>query len=627
MRARLSLVLTALVLLFFLEAQRVFFSVLFALVYGAVFPSLRPVALLGAVLPLAVLGAPLLPVFRNWPRQRRLTWAVAGAALARAVLSHPAFPARLAGSALGVGCATLFLAAAVGHLEPRRLAAAAALAVVVDQLLGLAGWSYDLSLQPAWAPLPVLLSLAAVAALWAWLGRPEREEDGGSSLERRAGGLRLRGAIALGLILFLETAALASPVVAARWTGVPYRAAAALLIVAGAAAVAMLWLGRGPMGRHRPAAVTLAGLATAGVLVPWAADGWGPALLMASGHAAALLLLGRALAPASGRRGGWTVITALLLFLTLQVLYGFTFFYAFTWPALQGWAPALLLGAGMALVASVLVIPRPAPSPPLRGGPAAAALLMIPAATALLLVLLLGRPAAPPGSGNAPGVRVATYNVHYGFDGDWRYGPEALARAVEASGADVVVLQEVGAGLPMAYGTDLSLWLGWRLGMQSFFAPTINRLLGDAALTRVAPRGFESRLLPPREADRKQVWRLELDLGGARLLVFGTHFGLTSEEQRAQVAGVLRFVERDGASVFAGDLNAGPGSEVVERLRAAGFRDAFELAGVAPAATAPAGEPRQRIDWIWIRGAAASHAAVLPHTASDHRLVVTTILP
>ncbi|HEX7120257.1 MAG TPA: hypothetical protein VF212_15790, partial [Longimicrobiales bacterium] len=56
-----------------------------------------------------------------------------------------------------------------------------------------------------------------------------------------------------------------------------------------------------------------------------------------------------------------------------------------------------------------------------------------------------------------------------------------------------------------------------------------------------------------------------------------------------------------------------------------GFRDAFELAGAAPAPTSPAIVPTERIDWIWLRGYDAVEARVLDSTASDHRLVVATV--
>src|SRR5690606_28403174 len=220
--------------------------------------------------------------------------------------------------------------------------------------------------------------------------------------------------------------------------------------------------------------------------------------------------------------------------------------------------------------------------------------------------------------------RVATYNVHYGFGEDWRYAPEAMADAIAESGADVVALQEVSVGLASAYGTDLARWLGRRLGMRVRFAPTVNGTLGDAVLSRLPVVAFRSVPLPPDDADRKQVAVAEIAVGPETVRFLATHFGLTPEEQAVQTTGVLE-AAGTGPSILAGDLNAGPDSDVARRLREAGFRDAFELAGAPPAPTSPAIMPVERIDWIWVRGYDAVEARVFESTASDHRLVVTRV--
>lgn len=631
MNLRRSFAPTVLVLLFFLEGQRVFFSSLFALVYEALFPVVRPLGLAGAVLPLAALAAPLLPVSWWLGRRGAVAAAVALAAAARVALSVPAFPARLLASTLIVAGGAIFIVAAVGYLDRRSLAAGAVGAVVLDQLLRLAGWSYDLTLQPRWLPVQVAVSALAVVVLTGWLRAPaEADETRDPGLERRAGGLRLRGAVALGVILFFETNVLALPAVAARWTGVAYPAMAVLLVAAGTGAMVLVLGAREPVGRHRPAAVVLAALATAAAVVPWVADGWGPALLIAAGHAAALLLLGRALTPAGGRRGGWTAVVGFAVFVALTILYALTFFSAFTLPALQGGAPWVLLVGGLVLGTAVLLIPRPGASPPPAHGPSLLGLAAAGTVAAAALLAWDGARVAAPGqlgpeaAAGGGTIRVATYNAHYGFDEGWRYNPEEIARVLEASGADVAVLQEVPAGLAAAYGTDLALWLGRRLGMRAHFAPSINGLLGDAVLTRLPAQGFAAALLPAVAGDRKQVARLDVLAGGDTLHIFGTHLGLTPAEQEAQTAAALAWIGA-GRAVLAGDLNAGPGSHVARRLEAAGFRDAFDLAGAPSAPTAPARAPRERIDWIWIRGYVAVGARVLSAAPSDHRLVVATL--
>ncbi|HEX6938874.1 MAG TPA: endonuclease/exonuclease/phosphatase family protein, partial [Longimicrobiales bacterium] len=473
-----------------------------------------------------------------------------------------------------------------------------------------------------------------------------------------------------------EASVLGSAPVGAQWTGVPYPLLAALLVVAGGVATALLLASREPAGRPAPAAAGLAVAVVAGALAAWGWEGWGAAAAFVGGHVAALLLLGRALAPAGGRRGGWTVTAALAVFLLFSVCYAFTYFYAFTFRSFQGAAPRILALAGAVLFTATLLVPlpRPTPPPPLRRRVVAAALTMLALAAAVPawigwrdeVVAERANPPAervdaraeraeradaaaagaydsaaartddpataatddpaaagaddvasesPPAAQPALELRVATYNVHYGFGEDWRYAPEAMAATIAEAGADVVALQEVSVGLASAYGTDLARWLGRRLGMRVRFAPTLNGALGDAVLSRLPVVAFQSVPLPPADADRKQVAVAEIAAGPDTLRVLATHFGLSPAERAAQTAGVLDAAGA-GPAILAGDLNAGPDSDVARRLAAAGFRDAFELAGAAPAPTSPAIVPTERIDWIWLRGYDAVEARVLDSTAS-----------
>lgn len=628
MRARLTFGIAALTLLFFVQGLSALFAALFAIAYDALFPAPSATALLLALLPIASLFTPALP-FSLWlERPRALALGVAGAAAGRILLCLPAFPAQYIGAALTVASGALFLAKAVGYLDRRNVAGALALGLALDGLLRLAGGGYSLSLRPSWIPVQLVLSAAAVAATALWLRDPAPEDDAGEtgSLERRAGGLRLRGALALAVLLFFELNVLSRPEVAAHWAGGSYRLAGVLLMGAGAAAVVMLLAMHGPIARHRPAALALALLATAAAALNAGSAGGeaGRLALFVLGHIAALLLLGRAVVPASGRRRGWTLAVGLAVLLVLNVLYAFTFFYAFTLPFMQDGARTLVAIAGLLLAFFLAFIPRPLPA----AAPLRRPLLALPAVALLTLIAGIGvrDSPRPPTALDADGiVRVATYNVHYGFDERWRYDPERIARTIEESEADVVALQEVPAGVLAAHGTDLGRWLGHRLGMHTLHAPAINGLLGDAILTRLPVAAFQHAALPPPEADRKTVARADLLLSATdTLIVFATHLGLEEAEQAVQLRALLD-ASPDAPAVLLGDLNADDASAVARALRAAGFHDAFESAGVRPLPTSPAERPQTRIDWIWLRGYTAVHAAVAGGPGSDHRLVVAAI--
>lgn len=648
---------TALVFLFFAEGQRAYFASLFGLAYDAIFPDFAPAAALLALLPLGALLAPLIPLTRRFERPGAVAVAVAGLAIFRLPLSLPDFVPRAVAASLVVACGALFLTWAVGHLEGRAVAAGAVAGLVADQLLRLAGTSWDLSLRPGWLPVQAVLSLLLLFLVLApararsdatpappdpgpgarppeGSGTPARVEGRASELERRSGGLRLRGAVALGALLFLDLHVLGLPPVVARWTGVSYTFAALAVSAGGAVALAAVLVGRGPE-RHRMLAVGLAAVLAAGLAAgPLLRDGPG-AVLLAAGHGAALLLLARALSPASGRRGRLVVPAGMLTFALLTGLYAATFFSAFLLPLLDGAGP-WILGAAVVLVGGAFILlPQPPESPGRLSVPAGAMVggLAVAAAAALAYLVVPPAPAPVPtgaaATGVGPGapgaqVRAATYNIHYGYDEAWRFDPPALAETIRAADADLTALQEVPVGMPAAYGVDFPLWLERRLGIRAFFSANVNGLQGDALLSRVPTRSVRSLPLPPPGADRAQVLHLAAVVGGRSVDFHALHLSVHEDQRMIQLAAALDFIA-PGRVVLLGDLNAEPGGPVVTTLRAAGFRDAFELAGAEPAATWPAREPAMRIDWLWLRGVEAVAAEVLENAPSDHRLVVATL--
>jgi endonuclease/exonuclease/phosphatase family metal-dependent hydrolase len=370
--------------------------------------------------------------------------------------------------------------------------------------------------------------------------------------------------------------------------------------------------------------MALVAIVGAAIFVPRLTGAPAPLVLVlaALAQVAALLLISRALVPAAARRSSWTVSASLAVVVLLTAIHTLTFFSAFTLPALAGKGDALFLGTLLVLAAVLLVIPRPLATTPSFGW--WPGLAPVGAIAALAFAGAALRRPAPPSAAATTTPVVATWNLHYGFGEDWRFDPEMVARAIEASGADVIALQEVPAGLLAMYGVDLSAWLGHRLGMRDYFAPSIDGQLGDAILTRLPASGFESIVLPPESGDLKRLVKVVVDAGGTRVPVYAAHFGLTDEERARQAQAVVAAIE-PGPAIFAGDLNAEEGGAVIAALEAAGFADAFSLAGVAGAPTWPAIVPEVRIDWIRVRGFGATSAAVSGAGGSDHRLVSATI--
>lgn len=624
MRVRYELPLAALTLLFLLQGIAALIATLFTLVYDGVFER-RQSAWLQMLLPLSAIAVPALPLARRLGRERLLAIAAAVTALARVALCLPSFSARWIASAAVVGAGAMFLSAAVGLLDRRALTAGAAGALLLEQLLRFTGWSWDVLLRPG-TPLLAQLVISAIAAALAgyWLLQPDTTGTNDASFERRLGGMRLRGAVALGCILFLELAVLARPAVAARQTGVPYPVMACTLIAVTAAAVLLLAMRTLPMAHYRALTVSCALAAGGAAALAPLIRGWAGAALLVLGHAAALALFAPALTPAGGKRKGWTLSIAPLVLVGFAALHALTFFAAFTIPALHERAPVVIASAAILLALVLLVVPRPLAAPPIDVLPAAAL-----AAVALLLAggLALRTPPGAP-QNDAPGetLDVASFNVHLGFTQDWRFDPGMIATTIRDSGAQLVALQEAPAGLMIAYGVDLPLWLAQHLGMQAYFAPSKGALLGDALLSRRPVTRWTSLPLPHLGGDRRRLIRASVSTPAGPLVVAAVHFGLTGEQQRAQAEEVVRRLGNAPRAVLLGDLNSGPGSATDMILSAAGLRDAFAVSGDAPAATWPALAPQQRIDWVRVRGYDVSAARISAGGGSDHRLVGATLV-
>jgi endonuclease/exonuclease/phosphatase family metal-dependent hydrolase len=242
----------------------------------------------------------------------------------------------------------------------------------------------------------------------------------------------------------------------------------------------------------------------------------------------------------------------------------------------------------------------------------------------------------PVAAAPAPAVRVLSYNLHFGFDTRGWSDLEGIARAIEASGAEVVGLQEVSRGWYVNGSTDMLAWLQRRLRMpHARFAGASDEIWGNAVLSRYPIVASEVVFLPREGVPlRRNALAVELDLGaGRRLDVVVTHLHHVEDPEGARVrlAQLPPLLERLAgrpATVLLGDFNAEPGSAEIALVREAGLTGAF-VAGVGRPAderTWPSDRPDRRIDYIWLSGdLAASGFAATAGTASDHRGVAVTV--
>jgi endonuclease/exonuclease/phosphatase family metal-dependent hydrolase len=311
----------------------------------------------------------------------------------------------------------------------------------------------------------------------------------------------------------------------------------------------------------------------------------------------------------------------MLLFFVLQLLLAFAFTYPYTLSAFRGAGPVVLLVAAAiaflpaALRAPDLQLVRPAPF----NSPLVVTVIVVAAAVFVW-------------SSEGPGtvhqvdrtVRAATYNIHYGYDTDWRHTLEAQARAIEESGADIVFLQEVDAGRLTSYGVDNALWLGRRLNMRAVFAPALEELSGVAVLTHLSVTESNWSLLPS-ELEQTAMAHAQIPTPGGDLHAYGLWLGLEEPERMRQIQAAIDLIDNRELVLLGGDMNAEPDSPIYAALESAGFVDPFPATGNLPAYSDPAIGPHKRIDYVWARGLTPVEAKVSPSLASDHRLVVVEV--
>lgn len=496
--------------------------------------------------------------------------------------------------------------------------------IALDSLLKGLGGSLDLAYQPGWV---ALVTVAALAAVFLWLlVRMEPSQLAGPP---GSAGVALLG---LGPFFFVEFLILQPQGWIAQVGGIPPAAASAWVAAGNLGA---LWLVR------RSGHVRWAGIVGAAVIVAalFAADG--PAPLFAPLHLLAIVGSGPVLAALipDAEQGRWWpgsffAVGGSLLFLAIGLAY-----YLPMDLRLPMTQPGVMVAAGISLLVFAAMAGRE-PAEVSTLGPALAGLIVV-VATAPLVAHALDRPEEA-GAAGLP-VRIATYNIHSAFSTSGRLDVEAIAQAVEASGADVVGFQEVSRGRLINAGTDLYALLMDRLDMPyGVFFGTADPVWGNAILSRYPLSEVTTRFLPQVDTPlRRGYLGAVVDVGaGDTFLFISTHLQHVNDPavhdvdpegdlypvHHQQLATILEEWAGRTPAVLVGDLNARPGWRQVTEVLDAGWVDAWAEAGSGPGYTANAANPRHRIDWILhTPDLVAAAASVIESQASDHFAVATTV--
>ena len=252
----------------------------------------------------------------------------------------------------------------------------------------------------------------------------------------------------------------------------------------------------------------------------------------------------------------------------------------------------------------------------------------------LLALLVPAGPAsaqAPP-----PRLRVLTYNIHHGEGTDGKLDLPRVARVIADQKPDLVSLQELDVKTRRTGGVDEPAELARLTGMNFAFGKGIDYQggqYGNAILSRFPISSTTVYPLPGKQGAEKRCalaavvrpWRQ-----GPAITFVATHFDHTRDEtdRLAQAAEVQRlFAEQDAAppTLLAGDLNAVPASETMQRLLTR-WQDAGAQTN---APTVPSEKPRSRIDYVLLRPPRVWHVVettvVGESVASDHRPVLAVL--
>jgi endonuclease/exonuclease/phosphatase family metal-dependent hydrolase len=492
--------------------------------------------------------------------------------------------------------------------------------------------TYDLAWQSGALPLSVAVSL--VVAQWILLvllalpaKRPDTADDGQSA---GTGAL-----VALGPFLFLQVVFLQNIARTAALTGWALPEAFLWTLFAQIMGLGIaVWLLRSTRRGYRLQAVVGSATLVAAMSIPYP-EGAGAVVQILAGHMAASGLMAVAFAGAAGhdpgaRRLGAPAAGTLGALLLLALAAGYYLPYYSGLP----FSNAVVAPVAALLLAAIALRPSLGGREVPQTGRAAwlAVLLALPL-VALPGAQITSRSAPEAVSGDVYPVRVATYNLHNGFDTEGRLGMEAIASVIEEIDPDIIALQEISRGWVISGRLDMLSWLSDRLDMPYVFGPTADPLWGNAILSRYPILEYAEYDLPPRDLPVKRGLITALvDLGDSdRLQVIATHFHhIEGDSGIRQIQAVATVEVWDGQArtVLLGDLNAEPDAPEMNILRRAGLLDPMAGLEPPPRHTWPSDDPTVRIDYIWTSPDLTTDSPhVLATTASDHMPVVGEIGP
>ncbi|MFI7494165.1 endonuclease/exonuclease/phosphatase family protein [Kocuria sp. M4R2S49] len=276
---------------------------------------------------------------------------------------------------------------------------------------------------------------------------------------------------------------------------------------------------------------------------------------------------------------------------------------------------------------------------------------LMAAGSAAALLVTTGVLAAAPAAAvpdRTTDLRVMSFNIHHGADGGDVLDLERTAAVIEASGAEVIGLQEVDdawsarsdfedQAARLAELLDMHYVYGANLDVAPAEGRTGNSRYGNAILSEHPIIDSENHLLTSlayaeRPTEQRGLLEAVINVKGHHVGFYSTHLDHQRVEQRELQA--REIVEITGESrrpaVVVGDLNAEPGAPELQDLLSV-FTDTFAALDQDDAYTfAPDGAPVEdaslRIDYVLVtEGVRPQAAHVVRTSASDHLPIVADL--
>lgn len=574
--------------------------------------------------------------------------------------------------------AQIVVAAGIGYIvtliarRARLFPAFFILGFALDQTFRAFGNTFDPSMQTSYLNVQIGLSVALllVAFLSSFRARTAVQVEEGTNMDTNRGTLSLWGGVGVGALLYLQLSLFALPNALAARTAADYTLfvpvvlacsllplipavrtqARALIAPFDSGTRGWLWL------------VIIAALVIVGLRVPRVGiagnDIMVGAVVLSIAQILISLLWWWFVRPRATRErtftGLWVAVggAVLALFIGLDTL---TYDYAFV----QGFAPPLdalnavvvplmrgfrglglgviLLAVFLATVPMILSTRRVAWVPGTRLETAGSLL----ATVALVAVAgYFARPVAVVPQLNLREYRIGTYNIHNGFSEFYDHSLRGIAAAIQESGVQILLMQDVDAGRLTSFGVDQALWLARTLRMDMRYFGTVESLTGLAVLSRV-PIVYDDGFLLPSVDQQAGLQRVQVQPDQNVIKIYNTALGVllagdTIEEQeagqRAQLNAILAIIrthiETDyggqlGRTILGGTFNNIPDSPLLQILRNTGFVDPFAGAPRERSDTLIRIDRSARVDYLWIWRETLTplgYNVVRDNAASDHRL-------